>query len=653
MAETTISPDHPTDRFKRWLLAERIEQVEGPETGESKGRQQPWWKIVCLTGVDYFSTLGYIPGIAALAAGVLSPIATLLIVALTLFAMAPMYRRVAQESPNGQGSIAMLERLLSFWPGKLTVLVLLGFLATDFMITITLSASDAAVHLAENPLVRGFLGDQNLLITLLLVAILGGVFLKGFREAINLAVVIVGCYLALNLVVVGVGFYEVITQPQSLADWQGKLFADYGNPLVMIGVALLVFPKLALGISGFETGVSVMPLVRGEEGDDPEHPEGRIRNTKKLLTSAALIMSFYLITTSFITVVLIPAKEFKPGGSANGRALAYLAHEHLGSAFGTAYDLSTIVILAFAGASAMAGLLNIVPRYLPRYGMAPEWGRAIRPLVLIYTAIAFAITVIFNASVDAQGGAYATGVLMIMTSAAFAVMLSALWKDDSLRATLSFGLVTLIFLYTNVANVIERPDGIKIASFFIVAIIVVSLASRVRRSLELRQEHIELDEKARRFVEEASEGDEIHIIAHRRRYSDDPEEYARKLEEQREYNHIPEDVPVLFLEIDVEDPSEFEEEVLEVRGVNVGGYRVLRTESTVVPNAIAAFLLYLRDETGKTPNCYFGWTEGNPFVYVIRYILFGEGDTAPVTHEVLREAEGNLQQRPVIHVGGK
>ena len=653
MAETTISPDHPTDRFKRWLLAERIEQVEGPETGESKGRQQPWWKIVCLTGVDYFSTLGYIPGIAALAAGVLSPIATLLIVALTLFAMAPMYRRVAQESPHGQGSIAMLERLLSFWPGKLTVLVLLGFLATDFMITITLSASDAAVHLAENPLVRGFLGDQNLLITLLLVAILGGVFLKGFREAINLAVVIVGCYLALNLVVVGVGFYEVITQPQSLADWQGKLFADYGNPLVMIGVALLVFPKLALGISGFETGVSVMPLVRGEEGDDPEHPEGRIRNTKKLLTSAALIMSFYLITTSFITVVLIPAKEFKPGGSANGRALAYLAHEHLGSAFGTAYDLSTIVILAFAGASAMAGLLNIVPRYLPRYGMAPEWGRAIRPLVLIYTAIAFAITVIFNASVDAQGGAYATGVLMIMTSAAFAVMLSALWKDDSLRATLSFGLVTLIFLYTNVANVIERPDGIKIASFFIVAIIVVSLASRVRRSLELRQEHIELDEKARRFVEEASEGDEIHIIAHRRRYSDDPEEYARKLEEQREYNHIPEDVPVLFLEIDVEDPSEFEEEVLEVRGVNVGGYRVLRTESTVVPNAIAAFLLYLRDETGKTPNCYFGWIEGNPFVYVIRYILFGEGDTAPVTHEVLREAEGNLQQRPVIHVGGK
>jgi hypothetical protein len=653
VAEQAVPSTQAAGRFKRWLLSERIEQVEGPETGESKGRQQSWWKVVCLTGVDYFSTLGYIPGIAALAAGALSPIATLLIVALTLFAMVPMYRRVASQSPHGQGSIAILEKLLSFWPGKLTVLVLLGFIATDFMITITLSASDAAVHLAENPLLHGLLGDQNLLITLVLVAALGAIFLKGFREVINLAVFIVGAYLLLNLVVVAVGLYLAVTNPSSIADWQHRLFADYGNPLVMVGVAFLLFPKLALGISGFETGVSVMPLVRGDPDDDPDHPAGRIRNTRKLLMSAALIMSFYLITTSFVTVVLIPAKEFEAGGSANGRALAYLAHEHLGSAFGTAYDLSTIMILAFAGASALAGLLNVVPRYLPRYGMAPEWGRAVRPLILIYTAIAFAITIIFGANVDAQGGAYATGVLVIMTSAAFAVMLTALWNDNSLRATIAFGLVTLTFMYTLVANIFERPDGIKIASFFIAAIILVSLASRVRRSLELRQESIELDEKAETFVGEASMGDEIHIIAHRRRFRDDPEEYARKLHEQREYNHIPEDVPVLFLEIDVEDPSEFGEEVLEVRGVNVGGHRVLRGESTVVPNAIAALLLYLRDETGKMPNCYLGWTEGNPFAYVLRYILFGEGDTAPVTHEVLREAEPNLQRRPIIHVGGR
>lgn len=158
--------------------------------------------------------------------------------------------------------------------------------------------------------------------------------------------------------------------------------------------------------------------------------------------------------------------------------------------------------------------------------------------------------------------------------------------------------------------------------------------------------------KAKRFIQEASIGDQMHVIAHRRA-GNDPEEYARKLEEQRKDNGVPDDASVLFLEIDVEDPSDFEEEVLRVKGVNVGGYRVLRAQSTAVPNAIAAFLLYLRDTTGKTPNCYFGWTQGNPFVYMVRYVLFGEGDTAPVAHEVLKDAEPNVDLRPVAHISGR
>ena len=650
MAELTDPSKHPSGRVARWLLEQRVEEVRGPEARETQ-EKHPWWQVVCLTGVDYFSTLGYIPGIAALAAGALSPIATLLIVLLTLFGMLPMYRRVAEQSPHGQGSIAMLENLLSFWPGKVLVLILLGFVATAWVVTITLSAADATAHIVENPLVPVYFHGKEVMITLLLLATLGAIFLRGFREAIGVAVLVVGAYLLLNLVVVVDGLYTIVTNPQMIGDWQNALFASYGSPLVMLGVSLLVFPQLALGLSGFETGVGLMPLVRGDPDDDPERPAGRIRNTKKMLTAAALTMSFYLVTTSFVTALLIPPEAFEAGGGANGRALAYVAHQYLGEAFGTVYDLSTITILWFAGASAMAGLLNIVPRYLPRYGMAPEWGRAIRPLVLVYTAVGFAVTIIFGASVDAQAGAYATGVLAMMTSAAFAVTLST-YRRGSRGVALAFGALTVVFIYALAANEIQRPDGLMISAFFVVVIVTTSLVSRIYRSLELRQKRIEIDETAQRFIDEAAQKGDIHIVAHRRRTGKDPEEYARKEKEQREDNHIPPGEPIIFLEVDVEDASEFED-VLEVSGVEVGGNKVLRAKSSVVPNAIAALLLHLRDTTGRTPHCYFGWTEGNPIIYLFRYLLFGEGDTAPVTHEVLREAEPQAERRPAIHVGGR
>src|SRR5918997_1749736 len=649
MAEATAPSKHPSNRFKRWLLENRVEEVGGRESKEGQ-EQHHWSKIVCLTGVDYFSTLGYLPAIAALAAGALSPIATLLIVLLTLFGMVPMYRRVAAESPHGQGSVVMLERLLSFWQGKVFVLCLLGFVATAWLVTITLSTADATAHIVENPFAPGFLEGREVAITLVLLALLGAVFLKGFREAIGVAVLLVAVYLLLNLVVVVVGLYEGMTHPQYVADWSEALFTSYGNPLAMLVVALLVFPQLALGLSGFETGVSMMPPVRGDEGDDPERPAGRIRDTRKMLVAAALIMSFFLITTTFVTAVLIPLEEFEAGGAAKDRALAYVAHEYLGGAFGTVYDLSTILILWFAGASAMAGLLNIVPRYLPRYGMAPDWARAVRPLVLVYTAIALAITIIFEASVDAQAGAYATGVLAMMASAAIAVTISARRTGPRLGAV-AFGLVSLIFLYGLVANVIDRPDGIMIALFFVGAIILTSFVSRIWRTTELRTEKIEADEPAQRFISEANTGEQIHIIANRRQTGDERDYYLKE-KEQREHTCIPSDTPILFLEVDVEDPSEFED-VLEVRGVEVGGYRVLRGESSTVPNAIAALLLHLRDECGKEVHCYFDWTQGSPLVYLLSYVLLGEGDVGPVTHEVLRQAEPDIERRPVIHVVGK
>ena len=633
-----------TNRFKDWLFKGRTREHEAPQS-HAPHHQHRWWQVMCLTGVDYFSTLGYQPGIAFLAAGALSPIATLILVLLTLFGALPIYNHVARESPHGEGSIAMLENLLPGWKAKLFVLMLLGFVATDFIITITLSAADATAHVIENPFTPASL-KHPIVVTLLLVALLAAIFLKGFKEAIGIAVILVAVYLLLNAVVIGRGLYEIVTHPHALPEWKAALFRSYASPLMMVGAALLVFPKLALGLSGFETGVAVMSLVEGAPGDTEEKPQGRIRNTRKLLRTAALLMSVLLIASSFATALLIPPQEFQEGGQANGRALAYIAHLYLGDLFGTAYDLSTILILWFAGASAMAGLLNIVPRYLPRYGMAPNWALATRPLVLVYTAIAFAVTLIFKADVNAQGGAYATGVLVLMSSAAIAVTLSV-WPRGVIRY--AFLLISLVFAYTTILNIIERPEGIKIASFFIAFIIATSLVSRVYRSTELRVQHIEMDDAAKQFIDEISRG-EIRIIANRCQRGD-VEEYREKEVEQRADNHIPNDDPIVFLEIKVCDASEFTD-VMKVKGVNVDGYHVLRAESSTVPNAIAAFLLDLRDRTGKIPHAYFAWTEGNPLVYIMKYILFGEGDTAPVTHEVLRQAEEDPDRRPAIHVGG-
>jgi hypothetical protein len=391
----------------------------------------------------------------------------------------------------------------------------------------------------------------------------------------------------------------------------------------------------------------VMPLVRGEANDNPAHPQGRIRNTKKLLAAAAVIMSVLLIASSVVTTILIPPEEFLEGGAAYGRALAYLAHAYLGGGFGTVYDISTVLILWFAGASAMAGLLNVVPRYLPRYGMAPEWARATRPLVLIVTAVCAMITIIFRADVEAQAGAYATGVLALITSASVAVALSARQHHQP-RATLWFTIVSIIFVYTTAVTVMERSEGVKIAALFILAIVVTSVFSRVYRATELRVSSVTLDATARRFIEEAAARGEIRIIAHDTDIRT-PEHYARKEEEQRCCSLIPAHDPVLFLEITVVDPSDFSHE-LDVHGEEVAGYRVLRAESSTVPNAIAVLLLHIRDMTGKIPNAYFSWAETPPLVQVFRFLLFGEGDVPPVTHEVLRANEPDPERRPVCHV---
>lgn len=641
----------PRAALTGWLLF-GLQDTKGTHQGPGgiaadEEKKHHWWQVMCLTGVDYFSTLGYQPAIAALAAGAISPLATLVLVAVTLLGALPVYRRVAGESHRGEGSIAMLERLLPRWGGKLLVLVLLGFAATDFMITMTLSAADATAHLIENPFAPEFLHGQDVAVTLVLLALLAAVFLRGFKEAIGVAVVLVVLYLGLNVVVIARSLGEAAAHPVAVGDWWHTLNTSHGNPLMAVAVALLVFPKLALGLSGFETGVAVMPQVRGGAGDTEENPVGRIQGTRKMLTTAAVIMSSFLVTSSFTTVVLIPEHEFLAGGQANGRALAFLAHDLLGEGFGTVYDLSTIAILWFAGASAMAGLLNLVPRYLPRYGMAPEWAKAVRPLVLVFTLIGFFITWLFEADVDAQGGAYATGVLVLMTSAAVAVTLSARRMQQRKR-TIGFGIITVLFAYTTVANIFERPEGIRIAAFFVVGIVSISLLSRVLRSFELHATHVRLDTQALEFMAENLSGP-IGIIAHEP-LRQSAEAYRQKLASATEASHFPADYQPLFLEVTVDDSSDFET-ALEVRGVMRHGFAVLEVHGPVVPNTIASVLLHIRDVTGLMPHVYFRWTEGNPAVNLLRFLVLGEGEIAPVTREILREAEPDITKRPWVHVG--
>jgi amino acid permease len=615
--------------FTEWLTSD----LERPESAHSHSAtiSHPWWRVMCLTGVDYFSTLGYQSGIAFLAAGLLSPIATLVLVLVTLFAALPVYNRVAAASPNGQGSIAMLEKLFPGWTGKVFVLVLLGFATTDFVITMTLSAADAAAHFIHNPYTPHSLQSQ-MGVTLTLLAILGAVFLKGFKEAIDIAVVLVGVYLALNLIV------HVLVHPHVVLDWNRAIFAQHGSLLSIVGLSCLLFPRLALGLSGFETGVAVMPLIECDN-----KLELRIFNTRRLLATAAIIMSVFLMATSFITTLLIPAAAFNEGGPANGRAVAYLAQQYLGNGFGTLYDISTILILAFAGASAMAGLLNLIPRYLPGFGMAPEWARASRPLVLVFVSVAFIVTRLFHANVDAQGGAYATGVLVLITSASCAVTIAA--RTWLARAALA--LVSLVFIYTTLVNIYERPEGLKISCIFVFTMIFMSLLSRALRSTELRITSIQLDPQAEALVAESG-NKSIRLIAWKPHNisGKDREQAASEL---RRLYCLPPDERIYFIEVERGDTSEFTES-LTVHGFREDSHRILRARSAAVANSIAGLLIYLQQATKCIPHVYFHWTDINPVINGMRFIFLGEGDTAPITHEVLRRAIKDPEQRPVVHV---
>ncbi len=636
----TMRNAEPRSNFGRWLFSGG--SLDGHHADH---KTHQWYMVLWLTGVDYFSTLGYQPGIALIAAGAISPMATMLLVVVTLLCALPVYAQVASRSYAGQGSIAMLENLLTGWWSKIFVLVLIGFAATDFIITMTLSAADAAQHAIENPLLHHYLEGHMMAITIGLLALLAIVFIKGFAEALGLAAAIAVPYLLLNVIVLVRGFMEIFSHPELIANWQSALWSHpkvSGSLPALLALTAFTFPKLALGLSGFETGVSVMPLVKGGAKDDGQEghleeaghaPVARIKNTRKLLAAAALIMSVLLIASSFVTTLLVKKEDYE-GGKASGRVLAFLAHEYLGHVFGSIYDLSTILILWFAGASAMAGLLNLIPRYLPRFGMAPRWTAYRRPLVIVLFVICVIVTVIFKANVEAQGGAYATGVLALMLSAAIAVALALRKKSDdplidgerSLWKSNYFWLVSAVFAFTFVDNIIERHDGIIISAVFILVVIIISAISRYQRATELRVAQFQFVDEASKEVWKQIVNKKVNLVPLR---TSSPEHRVRKEKEIRQHYQVL--GPMAFVHVTfMDNRSEF------LAPLTVRVFRELDDYVVEVHGAIAiANTIAYISELIDPISIFVGLTRQNLMSQSTKYLLFGEGETGMMIYKIL------------------
>ncbi|WP_439620801.1 amino acid transporter [Gemmata sp.] len=668
-----------------------------------KPHQSFWLWVMCLTGVDYFSTLGYQPSIAYQNAGLLAPFATVVLVLLTLFGALPVYVYVTGRSFEGQGSIGMLAKLVSGWPGKILVLVLLGFAATGFVITKTLSAADAAVHLIENPNWpwKPAHGEhpvgQQVAATMLLLVLLGGMFMRGFREVIGLAVAIVGFYLALNFIILGYGVAYLVDHPEKWAAWVarvegGEWYLPH-NPLagatagwgVIAAVSLLLFPKLALGLSGFETGVAVASHVRGRPDDDPKRPAGRIASTRKLLVAAAAIMSVYLLASSVVVSTLVEPSEITPVSAAGevpvdargrplhkvedwpkkpaaGRTLAYIAHAEgpgmadicplFGPAFGTVYDVSTIVILWFAGASAMVGLLNLVPQYLPKYGMAPEWARAVRPLVLLFTAVNLLVTWVFKANVDAQGGAYATGVLVLITSACVATVIDIWQRREGpwfRRVSWPFAVITAVFIYTTLVNEIEKGfQGLIISLFFIATILVTSFWSRWARSRELRFAGFKIPNSGSQLMWDTIRDLDLTVLVPHR---PGRRSLASKEAQVRREHRIPRDLMIVFVEVELADTSDFVNEPELMVQEEEGRYVMKITGASSISHTLAAVALEMA-KVGRPPEIHFGWTDESPVSGTLGFLLFGEGNVPWMVRDLVRRAEPDESKRPIIIIAG-
>jgi hypothetical protein len=663
-----------------------------------------WFWVMCLLGVDYFSTLAYQPSITFGVAGRLGPLATVVVVIVTLFGALPVYFYAAGKSAEGQGSIALLERLVHGWVGKTLVLLLLGFAATDFVMIKTLSLADAAEHVTHNNYIEesrtlkhvadefkgvgnevvgetitAFFNEQ--LVVTIVLGVLGFLFWWVLRRGFNQnvlywAVPVVLTYLALNAVIVGSGLVYFQEHPERLERWWQQVesgdwameapFWAGPNWVSIALLCLLLLPQLSLGLSGFEMSLILMPQVRGKPGDEGSRPRGRVRNTRKALVVAALLMSVYLLGSVLVTSVLIPEKAYGPQGHATNRALAYLAHggavapgpdgtsEALGPwfgiVFGSIYDVVTILLLTLAGTSVMTALSVLLPQFLLRFGMEMKWTQQWGVMLMLFGLVNLAVTLYFRADVEDQRGAYATGVLVLITSASIAAAASR-QHDREKRGKRGrawyFTLVAGGFALITFVVIGQAPTGLLIAFGFILALLAMSVFIRAVRSDELRTVGYDfVSDESKALWDTLRVLDFPVLVPHRPGLR---ERQDKEICIRRDHN-LDRNVEIVFLEVEVDDPSNFYQrlliEVLQERQCYV--IRVHRCVS--VAHAIAAIALEMSKES-TPPALHFGWSELDLLAASWSYFAFGEGNIPSKVRELIHAAEKDPERRPRVIVG--
>ncbi|MFO0877366.1 MAG: amino acid transporter [Gemmataceae bacterium] len=659
-----------------------------------------WWIVLSLVGLDYFSSLAYLPSIAiTYAANVrdLAPVAGVGVVLVTLLAALPVYWYVVGRSPNGRGGIGLLSHVTHGWGGKLLVLALLGFVATDFILTRTLSVSDAATHLIRNnyyeewaptraSLAQHFPGgwgrwlvdhlNEQLVLTLLLsvLAFTSYHFLiqtlsKGF---VGLATSVVLLYLIVNAVVIASGVVYIFEHPTLLGDWKARLLLQLGERKLesggALGLALLLglkaFPPMAIGLSGFELTMASAPSVKGSPTDTPEHPTGRIWRTRLLMVVVALVMSVLVLGSSLVAALLIdPQALWNPEAEAyEHRALSYLAHGGMmadqalatrmnslfGAPFGTLYDLSTILILCLAGAGATLSMKDIVPDLLSRFGMQLSWAHRIGVITHLFNGVILLVTVAFKASVAAQLWAYATAVIALLFGASFAAYLDLKqrWTGSLLRfyVGLPFLLIALLFLAMGVLIVYQQPVGVAIALLFVGVTLATAITSRWLRATEMRFDGFEFHDAST-----ATRWEEICKLEYQALVPHDPTSgtLSMKDHEVRQRHRIDDEVSIIFIEVEVGDPSDFfQKPMLQI--VKEENREVIRVRrATSVAHVIAAIGLAFR-EVGSPPEFYFKWSGLHPMEATVNFLLLGQGNIPMLVRTLIHRAEPDPTRRPRV-----